>query len=279
MRTLEQQVAEARDEFVGRSRTREQYLDPASLQRFAVAVGYTEQDAPGMPMAHWAWFNEALPDASLGPDGHAREGGFLPVFDALPRRMYASSRLRLIAPLRVGEIASEVFRIDSISHKPGRSGDLAFVEVVRRISQSGALCVEERQALVFRAASEGAPDPLPQICDDALRMPEDGELWCPGPVQLFRFSAVTFNPHRIHYDVPYVTEVERYPALIVHGPFTSVKLACLAARGGRLAEFSFRALQPLFCGQPVRLVRSGPGAFSAVRCDGAIAMRAEASFG
>ena len=278
MSAVQEQVAEIQRDWIGRTRTREQYLDPESLHRFAAAVGATTDDVLRLPMMHWAWFNDVPADAQLGPDGHPGSGTFLPAVALLPRRMFASSRLCLATPLRTGDGAREETRIESVSYKSGRSGDLVFIEITRRIEQHGHIQIEERQTIVLRAAGDGKAVSLPNIATDAHVAPDGGQLWCPAPVQLFRFSAVTFNAHRIHYDLPYATQVERYPAIIVHGPFTAVRLACLAARHGRLKNFSFRALQPLYCGQPVRLVRKGPGGVAAIRCDGETAMQADATF-
>lgn len=263
------------NEFVGRSRTRTQLLDRASLARFAAACGGDPaRDDDASPLAHWSWFLDATPDHALGPDGHLAHGGFLPTFEHAPRRMFAASRMRFHANLTLEAPATERTVIAAITEKSGRSGPLCFVELSREITQDGALRVEEHQTLVFRGAGEAEMAALPQTAADADVTPEDGELWQPDEVALFRFSAATFNAHRIHYDLPYTREVEHYPALVVHGPLTAAKLAALAARGGPLREFSFRALAPLFAGQPVRLVRTGDGEATALRCDGTRAMSA-----
>ena len=183
--------------------------------------------------------------------------------------MFAGSRIDFPAPLRLGEKADLVTTIADIRHKSGSTGDLVFVEVERTISQANICCVHEVQTYVYR--DEGAPVALP----DPAAVPPDGECWLPEEVNLFRFSAATFNGHRIHYDLRYATEAEGYPALVVHGPFTAAKLAELAMRAGPLARFQFRALAPLFLGQPIYLRGAGQGEVEAVRCDGLVAMRAE----
>ena len=263
------------NEFVGRSRTRTQLLDRASLARFTAACGgdpAREEDVP--PLAHWAWFLDAAPDRALGPDGHAAHGGLLPTFDDAPRRMFAASRVRFHANLILDAEATEHAVIAAVTEKSGRSGPLCFVEMTREIAQHGTLRIEEHQTLVFRPAGEAELEALPRPAADADAAPENGVLWRPDAVGLFRFSAATFNAHRIHYDLPYTRELEHYPALVVHGPLTAAKLASLAARSGPLREFSFRALAPLFAGQPVRLVHSGDGEVTALRCDGTRAMYA-----
>ncbi|MDQ8757600.1 MaoC family dehydratase N-terminal domain-containing protein [Sphingosinicella sp. LHD-64] len=267
----EADIAEWR-QHVGRTEIRRQLLDTASLRRFAAATG-AERDvmtAPP-PLALWAWFAGAVSDGELGPDGHPKRGGFIPPI-TLPRRMFAAASFRFEAPLLLDREAELEVRIADLDHKRGRSGDLVFVVVDRTVRQEGEVRIAERQTLVYRGA--GAPVPLPVPADDA----ESGDVWRPEAVHLFRFSAVTFNSHRIHYDLPYATVVEDYPGLVVQGPFAAAKLAMLAARDGPLATFAFRAEAPLFAGQPVRLERTGPGGLCALRCDGAIAVSATASW-
>jgi 3-methylfumaryl-CoA hydratase len=248
-----------------------------SLERFAIATG-ADPDVERMqpPLALWAWFLDAVPDAGLGPDGHPRRGRFMPPIP-LPRRMFAAAAFRFEAPLLLDWEAEMEVRIADVTHKSGRTGDLVFVIIDRTVTQAGAVRVTERQTIVYRDADDTSVS-LSVPADDAEVMPADGEIWYPGSVNLFRFSAVTFNGHRIHYDVPYATGVEGYPALIVQGPFTAARLAMLAARDGDLAGFAFRAQVPLFVDQPVRLVRTGPGEFEALRCDGAVATSAKASY-
>jgi 3-methylfumaryl-CoA hydratase len=265
---------------IGRSFSRTQSLDRESLRRFSIAIGGDGDVASAHPaLPHWAWFPEVTPDAELGHDGHPRRGGFLPDIPELPRRMFASTSIRFEAPLTLDEQAEAVTRIGGMHHKSGRSGDLLFVDVDRTVSQGGSVRTSERQTLVYRADAGDTPAlAMPIEAADAKAVPEGGELWQPGPVNLFRFSSVTFNGHRIHYDAPYTMGVEGYPALVVHGPFSAVKLATLAAQDGPLASFEFRAQAPLFVDQPVRLIKTDAGEFQAVRCDGATAMTAKASY-
>jgi len=245
----------------GRSETRSERLEVESLRRFALAV-----DADMPPLAHWAFFLPRPGDAEIGEDGHPRRGGFLPAI-TLPRRMFAAADIRFESPLEIGAEAELVSHVAEVTHKSGRSGDLVFVEVDRVLSQSGSVRVRERQSYVYRNAGGAAALP-----ESASTVPV-GERWEPGPVNLFRFSAATFNSHRIHYDLPYAQGEEGYPALVIHGPFTAAKLAGLAARGGPLRRFGFRAQSPLFLGQPVFLERD-EGEVRAVRCDGVTAMTA-----
>jgi 3-methylfumaryl-CoA hydratase len=254
---------------IGRRTVARQILEIESLRRYALAVGSdpaVEDVHP--PLPHWAFFLPMARDDEIGGDGHPRRGGFLPPI-TLPRRMFAASRIDFETPLELGTLAEMTSTVANVAHKSGRSGELLFVEVERSLLQGGTLRVRERQSYVYRDA--GAPISMPV---PAAQAPE-GELWHPDEVNLFRFSATTFNSHRIHYDLPYATGVENYPALVVHGPLIAAKLAGLASRDGTLASFAFRAQAPLFLGQPIRL-RKGDGEVSAVRCDGITAMIAKA---
>lgn len=256
---------------IGRSETRHEVLEAESLRRYALAVGTSpeiERESP--PLPHWAHFLPRPADTDIGVDGHLKRGGFLPDI-ALPRRMFASADIYFETPLEIGSNAEMVNTIISVTHKPGKSGDLVFVEADRVISQRGVLRIRERQTYVFREVGEPLPLPRP------LEEPPAGEVWHPTAVNLFRFSAATFNSHRIHYDLPYAVEAEGYPALVVHGPFTAAKLAGFAASDGVLRRFKFRATSPIFLGQPVWLQRS-EGEVRATRCDGATAMIAEVQF-
>lgn len=266
--------------FIGGTEAARQYLDPVGLKRFLTVLGENGEAPAALPaMAHWAYFLPLPSNDEIGEDGHPRRGGFLPPV-ALPRRMFASGSSEFHAPLRVGAEAACTTRIVDVTHKDGRSGELVFLELEKTISQDGETCVVERQTIVYRGDGGRVPpvEPAPEAgaSGDAV--------WRPGPVDLFRFSAVTFNGHRIHYDAPYAADVEGYPGLVVHGPFTASKLCRLAASlrpGGTMTRFAFRAAAPLFCGQPVRL-RAEEGedglALSAIRQDGKVAVAAQASF-
>ena len=255
---------------VGREEVAEQLLDAAALRRFAQAVGL-DDETRGPPLPHWSWFLPSPLDAEIGADGHPRRGDFLPDI-SLPRRMYAGASMEFAGEIELGKEARQTSRVAELDHKAGRSGDLVFAKVEKRLEQDGALKVREVQTYVYRDEGERVAMPVP------ADTPPEGELWQPDEVNLFRFSAATANGHRIHYDHPYTTEVEGYPALIVHGPFTAAKLAGLAKCNGPLATFAFRAMAPLFLGQPIYLHRTKEGQFEAVRCDGVTAMTAEATY-
>lgn len=260
-------------EWIGRTEECAERLDPEAARRYAAALG-EELDVESRPpsLMHWAFFLPVFRAQDIGPDGHPARGGFIPPI-ALPRRMFAGSSMRFEAELRLGRDARRLSTIRDVTHKTGRTGELVLVEIEHRIEQDGRTCIEEKQTLVYRGAGEPQPAIVP------LPVPPAGdEPWNPGVVDLFRFSAVTFNSHRIHYDLPYATQVEGYPALVVHGVYTAARLHRLArGEGPALRQFAFRAMAPLFQGQPIALVR-GEGdeanEVRALRCDGALAMSA-----
>ncbi|MFD0461672.1 acyl-CoA dehydrogenase [Microvirga aerilata] len=262
--------------YIGSSQSAVQQTDAASLARFAVAAGRRADElfATVPPMMHWAYFLPAVATHDLGEDGHHRRGGFMP---PLPCPGACSrGRTEFLSALKVGAVASCVTRIRDVTHRTGRSGELVFVEVERRIEQEVRTCLIESQTIVYRQAG-GSPPVIP------ASTPLEGNVWQPNTVELFRFSAVTFNAHRIHYDQSYARDIEFYPDLVVQGPFTALKLCLLAYQGEErpMRSFSFNGQAPLFVGQPVRLrkeeVDDGYDLF-ADRCDGAIAMKAKAAF-
>lgn len=257
--------------WIGRAETRRQWLDPELARRYAAAVGSDldiEQSFP--PLGHWAYFVDVAGPDGLGVDGHPKRGGdgLMPPI-TLPRRMFAAGTLQFVEPLALGQDAELTLTIADVRHRSGRSGDLVFVEVDRVLSQAGRVRVQERQTIVYRDAGEPTLAVIP-----AADLPVGDETWTPTAADLFRYSAATFNSHRIHYDRPYATEVEGYPALVVQGPLTASKLLALASRSGAVRRFAFQARAPLFQGQAIQL---RPG-FEAIRCDGAQAMSATVEF-
>lgn len=258
--------------WAGKTATRAERLDPEALRRFGSALGEDE----GLPsLAHWAFFLPEVPARELDVDGHRKRGGFLPPV-SLPRRMFAASEMRFEGPLLIGEAAEQTATVKSVTHKSGKTGHLVLVEVENRLAQGGADRVIETQTIIYREAG----GPTPPVTPGAVALRGDEARWEPSTVELFRFSAVTFNAHRIHYDLPYATGEEGYPGLVVHGPLTAARLFGLARRQGAPRTFAFRAMAPLFQGQPILLRRGeAEGAFEAVRCDGQVAMAATASYG
>ncbi|WP_068086620.1 FAS1-like dehydratase domain-containing protein [Novosphingobium rosa] len=261
--------------WIGKSESRSEVLDAQALRRFAAALGESlDVEAQQPSLAHWAFFLPVAPADQIGPDGHPKRGGFMPPV-SLPRRMFAAGEMRFGAPLVLGETATRTSTILDLTHKAGRSGELVLLEVEHTIEQQGDIRVSERQTIVYRDAGAATPAVIP---GDIAPQPDDA-VWTPSPVDLFRFSAVTFNSHRIHYDLPYATGEEGYPGLVVHGPFTAARLFGHARRKGLSPTgFSFRAKAPLFCGPSIVLRDGGDGALAALRCDGTEAMAATVQF-
>ncbi len=229
-------------------------IGPAPLDRLAATLGRDDPPArPGdaaPPGWHWLYFLPKTPRADLGADGHAARGGFMPPVD-LPRRMWAGGRMTFRGPLRVGEQAKRDSEILTVTPKEGRSGRLVFVTVRHVIGGEGGPAVEEEHDIVYRDA------PRPGEAAPPAQRPPREPVWRraidPDPVLLFRFSALIFNAHRIHYDRDYAKS-EGYPGLVVHGPLTAVLLLDLLRRecpDRALVRFDYRALAPLFETAPV----------------------------
>ncbi len=273
--TISDADVEAWRGWIGRSETRRQVLDPEIARRYAAAVGSdldVERAFP--PLGHWAYFVDVAGPDGLGHDGHPKRGGggLMPPI-TLPRRMFAAGSLEFVEPLTLSEDAELTLTIADVRHRSGRSGDLIFVEVDRVLTQTTRARIRERQTIVYRDAGE----PTPPVIPTAEPVVGD-ETWTPTTADLFRFSAATFNSHRIHYDRPYAMGEEGYPGLVVHGPFTAAKLFAFAGRCEAVRRFGFQARAPLFQGATVALrsTREGEGnVFQAVRCDGAVATVAD----
>lgn len=198
------------------------------------------------PLWHWICFPPIHRASEIGPDGHVRRGGFLPPVP-LPRRMWAGGRIAFRAPLVVGETVSRESRIVDIQERQGRSGPLVFVVVRHTISNAGGIAIVDEQDIVFREAPR-----TDASTSHAVNAPVEA-AWSreihPDPCLLFRYSALTFNGHRIHYDRRYATEVEGYPGIVVHGPLIATLLMDLlhhALPKARVTDFSYRAVSPLF---------------------------------
>ena len=204
---------------------------------------------------HWLYFLPQPRRSEVGPDGHARRGGFLPPVP-LPRRMWAGGRLTWepANPLMVGDTVKRSSRIASVKHKAGRSGDLVFVLVQHEVHNANGLALTEEHDIVYRGNPQPSdPEPPPQL---AAKDAAWTETFTPDDVLLFRYSALTFNGHRIHYDRRYVTEIEGYPGLIVHGPLIATLLVELLRRnvsGAKLLNFNFRAVRLVFDIAPFKL--------------------------
>lgn len=248
-----------------------------------------EPGAPLPPLRHWLYFWQPAPRNQLGRDGHPALGGFLPdvgeLWGSATRRMWAGSRIEFHRPIPLGSRAHRISTVESVVEKSGRSGRLVFVTVRHEISdESGSLAITDRHDIVYREEKPGEagalPQPEPAPADHQW---EDGFL--ADPVLLFRYSALTLNGHRIHYDRDYATRVEGYGGLVVHGPLLATLLAdfaCSLGPGLRMQQFSFRGRRPVLDGQPFRLHAKEAGdtelSLWIADAEGALAMTAEASF-
>jgi 3-methylfumaryl-CoA hydratase len=269
--------------WVGRSRALDCTVTEAPVAALSATLDYAHSRALlGEPLPacwHWIYFQEAVATAGLGVDGHPRRGDFLPPVP-LSRRMWAGSRLQFFAPVKVGETLQRISTIADIQHKAGRNGELVFVTVNHRIFQSDRLAIEEDQDLVYRgpaarAKARAAQSDLPQAQWSAQL--------CPDAILLFRYSALTFNSHRIHFDRDYAMREEGYDSLVVQGPLTATLLLDLLHRqvpGAELSRFEFRAKRPLLEGSRLQLQGNRQGHevhLWALDAAGALAMDAHAT--
>jgi len=236
-------------EWIGRTESLSDQVSPAPIAALSATL---DRESPELepgdllpPFWHWLYFLPIHRQSELDQDGHLKRGEFLPPVP-LPRRMWAGSRLEFHRPIRVGGKISRVSLISDVTYKEGRSGPLVFVTVRHQISNTGGLAVTEYQDLVFREHPKPG-DPVPAI--KTRPRAQWQRVICPDPILLFRYSALTFNAHRIHYDRRYAVEVEGYPGLVVHGPLIATLLLELLHRScpsAALRRFTFRAIRPLF---------------------------------
>jgi 3-methylfumaryl-CoA hydratase len=276
--------------WVDREERRSDFGDPALFTRWLATL---DRAAPGdgtVPQGfHWCLCTPDAPTAQLGPDGHPQRddspGSFLPPLP-LPRRMWASSKLEFLAPIRIDEDISRTSRVASITAKTGGSGQLVFVDIAHETGGAQGLAVREVQSLVYRAPPEPGSPPAPAPLGDGTFDPGEWSAHralVPSEALLFRYSALTFNSHRIHYDSPYAVGEENYRGLVVHGPLTATLLLDLAQRelgDNALKSFAFRGVTPAICGEMLHLVlRSKDGSFElgAFAVDGRQVMSASAT--
>jgi 3-methylfumaryl-CoA hydratase len=271
---------------IGREETLADWVTPTPLQALAAALD-REDPAPEPgdaipPCWHWLYFLPLNRQSEIGPDGHARRGGFLPPVP-LPRRMWAGSRLEWGKPLRVGQAITKTSRIVDVTVKEGRTGPLVFVRVRHTVGHVAGQCLVEEQDIVYRDMPKSGEAPPPVMTAPTAH--EWARQIHPDPVLLFRYSALTFNGHRIHYDRRYATEVEGYPGLVVHGPLIATLLLDLVRRhmpDAQVWRFAFRAMKPTFDLDPFRVcgLRGEDGKtvrLWAEQSDGALAMDATAT--
>ena len=238
------------DDYIGRTETRTDTVWPLLVRGLSATLDVPEPPGALPPLWHWALFQDWVPASALGPDGHPKRGGFLPPVHDLPRRMWAGGRLQFHTPLHAGEPVTRRSTIRSVAEKTGGSGRLVFVTVRHEIAGPSGLAITEEQDIVYRGTEGDAVKPgTPAAPIDAAAAREV----LPDPVLLFRYSALTGNGHRIHYDSDYVRGEEGYPGLIVHGPLQATWMAALAASLGSFGTFSFRGRRPAFAGSPLQV--------------------------
>ena len=271
--------------WIGKTETMTERLTPNLVTRFNATL---DRDAPADAgaeaplMMHFCLAQPVAPAGRLGDDGHPQRGGFLPPVP-LPRRMWAGGEITFIAPLIIDEMVTRTSRIEDVEVKQGRTGRLCFVTVMHEYSSAGKLVVRERQDVVYRdapsktgAETGGAAEPR-----DPAPVGEATRQVTADATMLFRYSAITFNGHRIHYDAPYARQVEGYGGLVVHGPLQATMMAHMAAdlRGATPSRFSFRGKSPIFDDAPftVHAVENEAGlSLWTARDGGPVAMQGQA---
>jgi 3-methylfumaryl-CoA hydratase len=236
-------------EWVGKTETRTDTVAAWPVAALAATLDRNEPEpitGDELPLAwHWLYFLDAKPASELGPDGHPKRGGFLPPVP-LPRRMWAGGRIEFIAPIRIGDPIRRDSEILSVEPKHGRTGSLVFVTVRHLISVGDKVNIREEHDIVYRDAAK--PGDAPPAGKPAPKTAAWQRSVVGDPVLLFRYSALTFNGHRIHYDLDYVKNEEHYPGLIVHGPLQTTLLLDLCRRhvGRPVKKLDYRAMHPVF---------------------------------
>lgn len=255
--------------WIGREEQHSDHADPGLFTRWCATLDRSAPVDGSVPQGfHWCLCTPDAATAQLGGDGHPRRDdspdSFLPPVP-LPRRMWASSQVEFLAPLKVGEGVTRISRVASVTEKSGGSGRLVFVDVAHETHGPQGLAVREVQSLVYREPAAPGTPPAPPPLGAGRFDPagwDEHRMIEPGAPLLFRFSALTFNSHRIHYDAPYAVGVEGYRGLVVHGPLTATLLLDLAQRrlgDNALRGFSFRGMSPAVADEPLHLVMRGAG--------------------
>lgn len=252
-------------EWIGRREVAEDLVSPGPLARLAATLDHDGSHWPPdelPPLGHWLFFLPSALQREIATDGHPQRGGFLPPV-SLPHRMWAGGSMHFLAPIRVGSRIRRTSTIADVTHKSGRTGELVFVNVLHEVFSGSALAVREEQNLVYRDVPKG--DAPARGGGEGPHIPAAAH-WQrtvqPDPVLLFRFSALTFNGHRVHYDRDYCRDVEGYPGLVVHAPLTAMLLMDLFLRHNedvRVMKIEYRAHRPLFDTAPftVNAAREG----------------------
>ncbi|GMU46577.1 MAG: hypothetical protein AMXMBFR26_13590 [Porticoccaceae bacterium] len=269
----------------GRQEQASDLIEPAKVRAMAATLDWAQPPEVGDELPrpwHWLYFLSPARQSQIGRDGHPQRGGFLPPVP-LPRRMWASGNVEFLAPLHVGDSAQRTSTVKSVTHKRGGTGDLVFVTVEHEIAVAGTPVIRERQHLVYREDPDpNAPPPKPVPPPAPAQF---GREWLPDPVLLFRYSALTFNGHRIHYDRDYAMREEGYSGLVVHGPLSATLLLDLVRAQcpeQTIGYYDYRAVRPLIDGAPFRVEgRRTEGGLDlwVVDRDGAVTMQASVAAG
>ncbi|MGB3830685.1 MAG: MaoC family dehydratase N-terminal domain-containing protein [Mesorhizobium sp.] len=269
------EVRDACEAFVGNCREVEDTLAPEPAEKLAILLGDSLPDDHLPPTYHWCYFSKGIPAKDIGADMHEKTGIFLPAVP-FPRRMWAASEVSILQPLKIGEPARRRSTVTGVAFKEGKTGPMCFVTVSHEIEQDGAPCVSEKQTVVYR--DRGTPEKALRQAGDPV---PEGYFTYPDS-QLWFYSAVTHNGHRIHWDREFCRDVEGYADLVVHGPLMATQL-CEAMRNETLKpmRFTFRAQASVLTTTPVRIVtgKTGDQRHGEIqRSDGVVSMAATLSF-
>ena len=235
------------EDWIGRTWTRQEQVTTHLVERFKATLAPHLARAFEVPLGlHWCLVPDVLPHDALGADGHPRLGQLLPDV-GLPRRMWAGGELAFTQALRLGDVVDKISTIENVAFKSGKSGDLCFVTLRHLYNVAGEAAINERQDVVYREPSTLTED----VSQAPATPPPQDMLVQATPTLLFRYSALTFNGHRIHYDYPYATKEEGYEGLVVHGPIQATLMLNLSAEKmqGLPQRFSYRGQKPLICGR------------------------------
>ncbi|MGT0196023.1 FAS1-like dehydratase domain-containing protein [Burkholderia pyrrocinia] len=269
-------------EWVGKSRTDHDILSSRHARLMAATLGWPQSDlvegAALPPLWHWLYFLSGEPPIALGRDGHPARGGFLPPV-TLPNRMWAGGQLEFHAPAPLDARVEKRSTVVSVDHKQGRSGELVFVKVLHELLHEGDRVLTEYHDIVYKGAT-GAGSAAANV---EMPVAQRSRRIEPDSTMLFRYSALTFNGHRIHYDADYCREVEGYPNLVIHGPLNATWLAAFAEEvsGRPVKAFGYRGLKPSILGNALTLNAANDGdrlVLWVALPDGSVSMRAEATF-
>lgn len=240
-------------EWIGKEQVKSDVITPRMVETFNSIFNVAEKAGNGgeAPAGiQWCLATDVAPMNEIGSDGHPKRGGFLPPIP-LPRRMWAGGCLNYFGNFHIGDEVIRRSAIDNVVLKAGRTGALVFVTVRHEYRARQIIILNERQDLVYRTQDPGGSLPKPTVPSELLPVPDQTRWVESSPTLLFRYSAVTFNSHRIHYDLPYAMKEENYPGLIVHGPLQAtflLRMSIARLAGAFPSEFSFRSTRPLFAG-------------------------------